>query len=146
LIQKLISAGRSKIILIAGPNEDKIVGSIFDNVNNQNLFVYKSGDINLTAALIKKCRLFISNDTGTRHLSVALKIPVIALMPEDNQKCWNFYDESDYHFVLIGKRFFPKDESPYLDLIPVEKVIDKVNELLLPPNDFLFSNSIKDKG
>lgn len=130
LIQKLISIGKTKIILIAGPNEEKIVDYIFNCVNNENLFVYKSNDVNLTAALIKRCKLFISNDTGTRHLSVALKTPVIALMPDDNQKCWNFYEDSDNHFVITGKRFFPENGTPFLDSIAVDKVFNKVKEVL----------------
>jgi heptosyltransferase-2 len=130
LIQKLISIGKTKIILIAGPNEEKIVDYIFNCVNNENLFVYKSNDVNLTAALIKRCKLFISNDTGTRHLSVALKTPVIALMPDDNLKYWNFYDDTDNHFVITGKRFFPENGTPFLDSIAVDKVFNKVKEVL----------------
>ncbi len=130
LIQKLALIGKTKIILIAGPNEEKVVDSIFSKANNENFFVYKSKDVNRTAALISKCSLFISNDTGTRHLSVALKIPVIALMPDDNLKCWNFYDDSDNHFVLIGKRFFPEKGIPFLGSINVDEVFNKVKEVL----------------
>ena len=130
LIQKLVLIGRTKIILIAGPNEEKVVDSIFSKANNENLFIYKSKDVNRTAALIRKCSLFISNDTGTRHLSVALKTPVIVLMPDDNLKCWNFYDDTDSHFVLIGKRFFPEKEMPFLGSINVDEVFDKVKEVM----------------
>lgn len=130
LIQKLIRLDKIKIILIAGPNEEKIVDSISSKAKNKNLIVYKSKDVNRTAALISKCNLFISNDTGTRHLSVALKIPVIALMPDNNLKCWNFYDDSDNHFVLVGKRFFPEKGMPFLGSINVDDVFNKVKEVL----------------
>jgi heptosyltransferase-2 len=130
LIQKLVLIDKIKIILIAGPNEEKIVDNIVNSVMNENLFYYKSGDVNLTAALIRRCKMFISNDTGMRHLCVALDIPVIALMPEDNLKCWNFYTDTDNHFVITGKRFWPANGTPFLDSIPVDKVFSKVKEVM----------------
>ncbi len=130
LIRELFLLGKIKILLIAGPADNEIVNALFQKFNNDNLFVYYSDDVNRTAALIEKCNLLISNDTGTRHLSVALKIPVIALMPDDNQKCWNFYEESDNHFVITGKREYPIEGLPFLGSIPVENVFNKVKEVL----------------
>lgn len=130
LIGKILSINKTKVLLIAGPKEENIVKDIFERVKSKNVFFYNSQDVNLTAALMKRGRLFISNDTGTRHLAVALKIPVIALMPNDNQNCWNFYDESDNHFVITGKRFFPEGESPYLGDISAEDVFTKLKNIL----------------
>ncbi len=130
LIGKISSEKNFKVLIIAGPKEEKIVQEILEKVKSKNVFFYNSKDVNLTAALIKKAKLFISNDTGTRHLAVALKIPVIALMPDDNQKCWNFYDESDNHFVITGKRSFPKGELSYLGGISVDEVYSKMKNIL----------------
>jgi len=130
LIGKILSINKMNILLIEGPKEEKIVADILMGMKSKNVFVYKSDDINLTAALISKSKLFISNDTGTRHLSVALKTPVIALMPEDNQNCWNFYGESDNHYTLSGKRFFPVEGTPYLGSISVDDVFTKLKSVL----------------
>lgn len=129
LIHRILLMNKTKVLLIAGPNEEKIVEQIFNDVLNDNLMLYNSNNINQTAALIKKCKLFISNDTGTRHLAVAVKTPVIALMPDDNQKCWNFYGESDNHFVLTGRRNFSAEGIPFLDSISVDRVFNKVREV-----------------
>ncbi len=130
LIRLILAIDGSKVLIIGGPKEEIIVEKIYCEIKNDNLLYYNSTDINVTASLIKKCRLFISNDTGTRHLAVALKTPVIALMPDDNQKCWNFYDESDNHFVLIGKRIFPNSEPPYLGEISVDDVFTKLKNIM----------------
>lgn len=130
LIKRFPPVEKIKILLIAGPKEEEIVKKIHEEIDTKSLFIYQSENINHTAALIKKCKLFISNDTGTRHLSVALKTPVIALMPDDNQQCWNFYDDSDNHFVLKGKREFPEGKIPFLGSISVETVFNKVREIL----------------
>ena len=130
LIEKISSEKNFKVLIIAGPKEEKIVQGILEKVKGKNVLFYNSKDVNLTAALIKNAKLFISNDTGTRHLAVALKIPVIALMPDDNQDCWNFYDESDNHFVITGKRFYPEGEKPYLGRISVDEVYSKMKNIL----------------
>lgn len=130
LIGKISNGKNFKILIIAGPKEEKISEEILEKVKSKNVLFYNSKDVSLTAALINKAKLFISNDTGTRHLAVALKIPVIALMPDDNQECWNFYDESDKHFVITGKRFFPEGEQPYLGGISVTEVYSKMKNIL----------------
>ena len=133
LINELLKNDEIKILLIEGPKEEKIVEEISKELNSKNVAVYKSDDINKTAALLKQCKLLVANDTGTRHLSVALEIPVIALMPIDNKKCWGFYDDSDKHYAIWGERYFPasglKDDS-FLNSIPVDAVLKKVKEIL----------------
>jgi ADP-heptose:LPS heptosyltransferase len=130
LIGRLQSVDKIKILLVGGPKENEIVERIAGSVDAKNLRIYNSDDINRTAALMERTRLFIANDTATRHLAVALKIPVIALMPDDNQKCWNFYKENDNHFVISGRRAFPAHGSPYLAGITEEVVFGKVLEIL----------------
>lgn len=130
LLQKFLKVKNTQILIIAGPGEEKLVNSITEIVNNNNVFPFYSKEINKTAALIKKCKLIITNDTGTRHLAVALKTPVIALMPEDNQNCWNFYDVSDKHFVIKGSRMKDESGKPFLGGIPVDNVYSKVKSIL----------------
>ncbi len=133
LINNILQKHNVNVVIIQGPKEEKIVENVFQKVKNGRVITFKSEDINLTAALLKKCKLLVANDTGTRHLAVALKIPVIVLMPDDNQKCWNFYDDSDRHYVIQGKRVTSKtnslDES-FLDGIYVETVFKKIKEVL----------------
>jgi ADP-heptose:LPS heptosyltransferase len=130
LIGRLRSVEKIKILLVGGPKENELLEKIAGSAGGKNLIIYKSDDINRTAALMARTRLLIANDTATRHLAVALKIPVIALMPDDNLKCWNFYEVNDNHFVISGRRAFPPGGPPYLDGITVEEVFGKVLELL----------------
>ena len=65
-----------------------------------------------------------------RSLSVALKTPVIALMPDDNQQCWNFYDDSDNHFRFKKESENSGRENSFLGSISVETVFNKVREIL----------------
>jgi len=130
LIKRLLTAGNMKVLLIAGPGENEIVEKITGSYAGKNLIVYNSDNINRTAALMAETDLFIANDTATRHLSVALKIPVVALMPDDNRICWNFYDGTEKHYHIYGKRQYPSGETPYLGEITIDQVFEKVREVL----------------
>ncbi|MEG8947190.1 glycosyltransferase family 9 protein [Rosettibacter firmus] len=129
LINLLINKSKLKILVLSGPNDKKIVDSINAKLINNSVKYFYSDSILKTAALIKKSLLLVTHDTGTRHLAVALKIPVLALLPEDNSLCWNFYSEDDGHFSLFGKRIKNENEA-YLNYINVNDVYKKIGEIL----------------
>ena len=39
-------------------------------------------------AILRKCRLYISNDTGPMHMSTAVRTPTIALFGASNPRQW----------------------------------------------------------
>ncbi|AFN73592.1 lipopolysaccharide heptosyltransferase [Melioribacter roseus P3M-2] len=128
LIEKLLAECNKKILLLAGPQDEEYCNIISENFNEKNLVVYKSGSVTKSAALIKKSKLLIDNDTGTRHLGAALGVKILALLPEDNLDYWNFYDGVNHAFI-VGKRI--KDgEKSYLGGIDVETVFKKTVDLV----------------
>ena len=121
------------VLLIEGPQDKNICDEISQKLNNKTYIRFTSTGITKTAALIKKCKLFITHDTGTRHLSVAVETPVLALLPEDNLKYWNFYNALRNYHSLIGRRYIADQNSQriaYLDGISVNDVYQKVGEIL----------------
>lgn len=125
LIEKLIQKTGLKLIIMEGPKEKEICASIRTSFKSNSNISFTDAGINRTAALIKKCCLFITHDTGTRHLAVAVGTPALILMPDDNEKYWDFYNEGHRHFTLIGRRNFTEGE-PFLDGITVEDVYKKI--------------------
>lgn len=103
LIDLILSVKNCFIILFEGPQDEEIFKYLKNSIDNKNLLFIKTNILNV-AALIKKCRLFVTHDTGTRHLAVAVGTPTIALIPEDNKKYWDFYSEQQNHYSIIGKR------------------------------------------
>lgn len=133
MIRQLNADFQTKILVIEGNQDREICDEILRLTDKNNLVHFKSNSIIKTAALIKRCKLFITHDTGTRHLAVAVGTPVLALLPEDNLKCWNFYEDIDFHYAIIGKRHFPSpgsSERAFLGDISVEDVCRKVGEIL----------------
>lgn len=72
-----VFATKYNILLIGGP-EDKVLTSHLQNHNNIHNFCGLLTPLQ-SAALIKRCKLVLSNDTGPMHLSYAVNIPVIAI-------------------------------------------------------------------
>lgn len=74
-----------KILLFAGPGEDGIAQTISEE-SKANIINTAPDKIDLTLLkpMIKRCRLLITNDTGTRHYAVAFDVPVVVIMGSTN--------------------------------------------------------------
>lgn len=79
LADLLQSLPRVKVVIFGGPEEKKLSDTMARSMDKTPLVTAAALDIRATAALIKKCRLFISNDSGLMHVATAVKTPVLAL-------------------------------------------------------------------
>lgn len=70
----------ANIIIFGGSNEIYLAQKVvsFMKVSIPIILVGKT-TIRQTAAVIERCNLFISNDSGLMHVSAAVKIPVVAI-------------------------------------------------------------------
>ena len=68
----------SKVIFIWGPEEKSMIKGIALKDENK-LILSDLFPIPVLAALIERCNLFTSGDTGAMHLSVAVRTPTLAL-------------------------------------------------------------------
>lgn len=80
----LIDLFQAKIILFGGVDEVNLAQEIA--VKMKNLSYSAVGKISLreTAALIRRCRLFITNDSGLMHIAAAVKTPLISIWGPSN--------------------------------------------------------------
>ncbi|MEN6576465.1 MAG: lipopolysaccharide heptosyltransferase II [Phycisphaerales bacterium] len=78
LLRKSIDA---KIILFSGPGEEGIIQAILDRTE-VDLIDTRSDkvDLELLKPLVKRCNLFVTNDTGPRHYAVAFDVPTVVIM------------------------------------------------------------------
>lgn len=129
LIDSISCIDQIKILLLEGPQDKEVCREILEKVEQKSIVLYSSNDIHKSAALIKRCNIFVTHDTGTRHLAVAVGIPVIALVPDDNINYWDFYDSITTYHKIIGKRVFDKTDQ-YLGNIDVEDVLKKIKDVL----------------
>jgi len=81
----LIKEFKAKVIIFQGPGENEIVGKVV-SLMREKAIIAKIG-IKELAALSRKCKLFVGNDTGPMHVAAASGTPVIALFgPADPQR------------------------------------------------------------
>jgi heptosyltransferase II len=84
LAKKLIEELNAKIILFGGPEEQELNGSILSEVNNPSIFIVDSNNLAESAALIKKCKIMVTNDSSLMHVSAAMKRKVVAIIGPTN--------------------------------------------------------------
>ncbi|MEI7907253.1 MAG: glycosyltransferase family 9 protein, partial [Bacteroidota bacterium] len=67
-------------VLLLGTSEQR--NTIDSIVKNNNLLINCAGKLSIleSAALVKKSRLFIGNDSGFTHIAKALGIPYIGII------------------------------------------------------------------
>lgn len=65
-------------ILLGSANEKKLAEEYARNVHHPWLNALGQTNLTQAAALLKKCRLLVSNDTGTMHLASGQNVPILA--------------------------------------------------------------------
>ncbi len=133
LINKLEKNKNVRIVLVEGPQDKFICENINSKFTGNEVVNFSSTNISKTCALLKRCNLLITHDTGTRHLAVAVKTPVLALVPEDNLSFWNFYHDVNSYNLITGKRFVVEKNSKrtgFLNGISVDDVYEKTIAIL----------------
>ncbi len=86
------------IIITTGPREGELAYQIANRMEFSPVIVNEIMPLQL-AALLQRCQLYISNDTGPMHLSTAVKTPTVALFGASNPLQWG--PLSDRHAIVV---------------------------------------------
>ncbi len=81
---KISPAGR--FLVFGGPEETSLKNEIKRGCLRGVVHTVDMPGIRQTAAIMKRCGLFISNDSGLMHLAAALKVPTIGIFGPTNPK------------------------------------------------------------
>lgn len=134
IVKYLIKQGKK--IVITGIDKEKKLGEMIVKECGENIInMCGKTPINELPYLIKNLKLLITNDTGTMHLSIALKIPTISLFAATNPKGIGPYQDSNIHKVVYKDGSFiqklPKKQrdDTAMRLINTGKVIKAYKEL-----------------
>ena len=76
------------IVITTGPREIELAAQLAEQMSHSPVIVDQATPMQL-AALLQRCNLYISNDTGPMHLSTAVKTPTIALFGASNLIQWS---------------------------------------------------------
>lgn len=88
----------AKVIIFWGPEEKAAIREF--GKSNTHQIISDLLSLPMLAALIQRCRLFISPDTGAMHLSVAVGTPTLALFLDSDEV--KFGPRGDKHRILAA--------------------------------------------
>jgi len=83
--KKLIKEKNAKILLFGGPDEKELKENIFSQINSSDAIIVDSGSLRESAALMKRCNLFVTNDSSQMHIAAAMQLKVVAIIGPTNQ-------------------------------------------------------------
>jgi heptosyltransferase-2 len=85
LANLLIEEHSAKILLFGGPDENELKTEIFNLINSEDVFIVETESLNQSSAIMKRCNVFVTNDSSQMHIASALQLKVVALIGPTNQ-------------------------------------------------------------
>jgi len=80
--------GRLSVILTGTAPERELIHAFIGMFSGHAIDASETGSLMRTAALLKRCSLLVSNDTGIMHLGAALGIPTVGLFGPNSPRYW----------------------------------------------------------
>jgi heptosyltransferase-2 len=129
----------AKLIIVGGQAEVPAANEVANSMERKPIILAGKASLRQTAAVIEKCRLFISSDTGPMHVAAAVGVPVVCIFgPTSPSKHGPYGDncfvvESDLPCRPCHEPHSPKPECESLDClraITVDIVMDTVSKVL----------------
>lgn len=86
LAKRLIENQKAKVFLFGGPDEEALKENIKNQIRSDKVIVIKTPDLMKSAAIMKRCNVFVTNDSSLMHISSALGLNVVAIIGPTNTK------------------------------------------------------------
>ena len=120
LVEHITAKHNVTVLLLKGEKDSEAVAALKKNLRAKVFEVDCSRNIGHLAALLQRCSLCISNDSGPRHLAVAVGTPSLAFFRHHHDREWDVYEEVEQCVTLKGS-----DSCP---VCPPNKCFDRVQE------------------
>lgn len=111
-----------KIIIFWGKEEEKLLPDL-KRKSNDKIIIADLLTMQKLAAVIKRCNLFISSDTGPMHLAVALKIPTLAIFTDSDVK--KYRPKGELHRIISGEVSLEKVKTTLKEMLNVSQTVLK---------------------
>ena len=137
LADKLVTDFGASVVIFGGAEEMELAEEIKDGMRSSPLIMTGHSTLAETAALIEKCTLFISNDSGLLHVARAVNTPAIGIFGPTNPRRTGSYPDLSAVFrkdLACSPCYEGKpvhcDHFECLNLITVDDMIDEVKKRL----------------
>lgn len=136
LSDKIYESNQMPIILFGGPEDKELGRKISTMMQHRPIDLTGRTSLGEAMALIERCALFITNDSGLMHVAAALKTPLIAIFGSTNPTTTGPFS-SNSRVVQIPMDCSPclKPECPQghldcMEQIGVDAMFDVVKDML----------------
>jgi heptosyltransferase-2 len=85
LAKLLIQNKKAKILIFGGPEEDELKENILSQINLPDANVVKTNGLTESAAIMKRCNVFVTNDSSLMHIASALSLKVVPIIGPTNR-------------------------------------------------------------
>lgn len=132
---ELMRSLNAKVIILWGPGEEEIARDIENQMELQPINPRELVPLDVLKALIKRCDLLVTNDTGPRHFAVAFDKPAVVIMGPTDPRYTDVNLERTTVLRLEVEcgpchlKQCPTDHRCMRDITP-EMVVNAVKELL----------------
>ncbi|QQS36107.1 MAG: glycosyltransferase family 9 protein [Ignavibacteriales bacterium] len=82
--RRILEEYNSRILIFGGPEETDLKHEVANGINPEKVHVIRTDNLIHSAAVMKRCNLFITNDSSLMHISSALGLKVIAIIGPTN--------------------------------------------------------------
>jgi heptosyltransferase-3 len=79
----LVKEFEAKILLVWGPGEEKDVRELQSKMSQPSILLPQTS-LKQLGAIVKRCNLFVTNDSGPMHIAAAVGTPVVAIFGPTN--------------------------------------------------------------
>jgi heptosyltransferase-2 len=89
---KLIENHSARILIFGGPEEKELKDKINSLINSEKVNVVNAESLTKSSAIMKRCNVFVTNDSSQMHISAALGLKVVAIIGPTNKNYiypWN---------------------------------------------------------
>jgi ADP-heptose:LPS heptosyltransferase len=80
--------GETSVILTGTAPERPLIQAFIENYSGHAVDASDTGSLENTAALLGRCKLLVSNDTGIMHLAAAVGTPTVGLFGPNSPRYW----------------------------------------------------------
>ena len=127
-------------MIFGGKNDSSEVEAVVNSMNKKAINLAGRLSLKQLTAFIKRCQVFVTNDSGPMHIAVAGKVPVIAIFGPTTKEL-GFYPYGEGNVViekdlacrpcgLHGGNKCPLGTFTCMKLITVDEVFNAVKEKL----------------
>ena len=130
----LISNLGAKVILFGGNLDKEVLSSILKLMRYTPTIPHSELNLSQLAAFIKRCNIFVGNNSGPIHIAAALGVPVVAIFgnihPLDSENKWAPYGEGH---IIVRRQMDCLDCHPghcynhrCIEMVTVEDVLSAI--------------------